>query len=49
VARAPSDVTISVSAAFASHLESFWREVIVLTVTVAVGGFCGAVLDGLGR
>ncbi len=43
--QAPNYVTISVSAAFASHLESFWREVIVLTLTVIVGGFCGAVLN----
>jgi hypothetical protein len=47
--QAPNDVTISVSAAFALHLESFWREVIMLTVTVIVGGFCGAVLNRQGR
>jgi hypothetical protein len=46
---APNDVTISVSAAFASHLESFWREAVVLTLTVIVGGFCGAVLNRRGR
>jgi hypothetical protein len=47
--QAPNDVTIFVSAALASHLESFWREVIVLTLTVIVGGFCGAVLNRQGR
>jgi hypothetical protein len=47
--RAPNDVTITVSAAFASHLESFWREVIVLTVTVIVGGFCVAALERRGK
>ena len=40
--QAPNDVPISVSGAFESHLESFWRQIIVLTVTVIVGGICCA-------
>jgi hypothetical protein len=40
--QAPNDVPISVSGAFASHLESFWRQVIILTVATTVGGFCSA-------
>jgi hypothetical protein len=40
--HAPNDVPISVSGAFESHLESFWRQIIVLTVTVIVGGICCA-------
>ena len=38
--RFPSDVQISVGAAFVSHLESFWREVIILTASATVVGFC---------
>jgi hypothetical protein len=38
--QAPNDVPISVSGAFASHLESFWRQIIILTVATTVGGFC---------
>ena len=37
--QAPNDVPIAVGAAFASHLESFWREVIMLAVAATVGGF----------
>ncbi len=40
--QAPNDVPISVSGAFESHLESFWRQIIILTVTVTVSGFCCA-------
>jgi hypothetical protein len=40
--QAPNDIPISVSGAFESHLESFWRQIIVLTVTTTVGGFCCA-------
>ena len=40
--QAPSDIPISVSGAFESHLESFWRQIIILTVTITVGGFCCA-------
>jgi hypothetical protein len=39
--QAPSDVPISVSAAFESHLESFWRQIIIMTFTITVGGICG--------
>jgi hypothetical protein len=38
--QVPKDVPISVSGAFASHLESFWRQIIILTVATTVGGFC---------
>jgi hypothetical protein len=40
--QARNDVRISVNTAFTSHLESFWREVIMLTVTATIGGFCCA-------
>jgi hypothetical protein len=40
--QAPSDVPISVSGAFGSHLESFWRQIIIMTFTITVGGICGA-------
>jgi len=40
--QAPNDVPISVSGAFESHLESFWRQIIILTVTTTVSGFCFA-------
>jgi hypothetical protein len=40
--QAPSDVPISVSGAFESHLESFWRQIIIMTFTITVGGICGA-------
>ena len=40
--QAPNDVPISVTGAFASHLESFWRQLILLTVATTVGGFCCA-------
>jgi hypothetical protein len=40
--QVPNDVPISVSGAFASHLESFWRQIIILTVATTVGGFCCA-------
>ena len=40
--QAPHDVPLSVTAAFASHLESFWQEVIALTVTATAGGLCCA-------
>jgi hypothetical protein len=40
--RAPGDIPISVGAAFASHLESFWRDVIILTIFATVIAFCCA-------
>ena len=39
--QAPSDVPISVSGAFESHLESFWRQIIIMTFTITVCGICG--------
>jgi hypothetical protein len=38
----PNDVAISVYGAFASHLESFWRETLMLTFTTTLAGFCCA-------
>jgi len=38
----PSDLAISVYGAFASHLESFWRETLMLTFTATLAGFCCA-------
>jgi hypothetical protein len=38
--QAPHDVPVSISTAFVSHLESFWRTVIMLSVTATVSGFC---------
>ena len=38
--RAPSDVPVSVIAAFESHLKPFWRDVIVLTISATVVAFC---------
>ena len=35
----PNDVAISVYAAFASHLESFWREVLTLTLATTLTAF----------
>lgn len=40
--QAPNDVRVSIVGAFSSHLESFWREVIVLTVAASIGAFCCA-------
>jgi hypothetical protein len=40
--QAPNDVPISVSGAFESHLESFWRQIIILTVTITVSRICCA-------
>jgi hypothetical protein len=40
--QAPNDVPISVSGALASHLESFWRQIVILTVATIGGGFCCA-------
>ncbi len=40
--RFPNDVAISVGGAFESHLESFWRQTIILTVTITVGELCCA-------
>jgi hypothetical protein len=34
--KAPNDVPISLYGAFASHLESFWREILVLTTTATL-------------
>lgn len=43
----PNDVPISVCGAFQSHLESFWRQVLILTGTVTIGGIgCGRFLRG---
>jgi len=38
----PNDVAISVCAAFASHLKSFWRETLLLTFATTLAGFCCA-------
>jgi hypothetical protein len=38
--RFPDDVAISAYGAFASHLELFWRETLVLTFAVTLAGFC---------
>jgi hypothetical protein len=40
--QAPNDVPISVSGAFESHLESFWRQIILMILTITAGGICGA-------
>ncbi len=40
--QAPNDVPISVSGAFASHLSSFWRQILILTASSSIGGFCSA-------
>src|SRR5256885_7053779 len=39
---APHDVPVSFNSAFFSHLESFWREVLILTGTAVVSRFCCA-------
>jgi len=39
--QAPTDVPISMSGAFVSHLGSFWRQIIILTIAT-VGGSCCA-------
>jgi hypothetical protein len=36
----PNDVPISVSGAFQSHLETFWRQILILTATVTIAGVC---------
>jgi ABC-type multidrug transport system permease subunit len=38
----PNDVSISVYHAFASHLESFWQETLMLTLATTLAGFCCA-------
>jgi hypothetical protein len=38
----PNDVPMSVGGAFQSHLESFWRQALILTGTVTIGGICCA-------
>lgn len=38
----PSDVPISLSGAFQSHLETFWRQILILTATATIGGVCCA-------
>src|SRR5262245_37751363 len=38
----PQDVQRSLDDAFASHWESFWRDMILLTVAVTGSGFCSA-------
>jgi hypothetical protein len=40
--KSPHDVTISVYAAFASRLESFGQEILVLTFAATLAGFCCA-------
>ena len=40
--QAPNDVPISLSGAFVSHLESFWRQALMLTSTIAIGELCCA-------
>jgi hypothetical protein len=36
----PNDVAISGFGAFASHLESFWREVLILTFAATLTALC---------
>lgn len=38
----PNDLAISVCAAFASHLKSFWRETLLLTLANTLAGVCCA-------
>jgi len=38
--KAPNDVAISLYGAFASHLESFWREILVLTTAATLAALC---------
>jgi hypothetical protein len=38
--RFPNDVPISVAGGFESHLESLWRQVLILMGTFTVSGFC---------
>ena len=40
--QAPNDVPVSIIAAFTAYLESFWREVIVLTAASTIAGSCFA-------
>src|SRR5215470_17595298 len=38
----PNDVAVPVGHAFTSHLQSFWREILRLTVAAILAGFCCA-------
>ena len=38
----PNDVAISVEYAFTSHLQTFWREILGLTLAATLAGFCCA-------
>jgi hypothetical protein len=38
--KGPHDVAISLYGAFASHLESFWREILVLTTVAILAALC---------
>lgn len=38
--KAPTDVPISAYAAFVSHLESFWREILLLTFAATLAALC---------
>lgn len=38
----PHDVSISVDYAFTSHLQSFWREILSLTLAATLAGLCCA-------
>jgi hypothetical protein len=38
--KAPNDVAISGFGAFASHLESFWREVLILAFAATLAALC---------
>jgi len=40
--QARNEVPISVSGTFESHLESFWRQIIIMAFTITVGGIRGA-------
>ena len=40
--KAPHDVAISMSYAFASHLEFFWREILIQTIAATLAGLCCA-------
>ena len=38
----PHDLPISVDYAFTSHLQSFWREILGMTLAATLAGFCCA-------
>jgi len=42
--KAPNDIRVSVYDAFATHLESFWWEILILTFAASLAAFCCAYL-----